>query len=280
MVKRSSFGTIRKRLSDISNLHSQHKSPAIEKESGAPFNESSTNDYIQHLLKENAVMMKLIQERDKIIEIAGLEMQKLRIRLQKTQLQNWHLAQSNSQMLAELNLGKDRLKVLQHELLCKDALFKAKILELKEKAILVETQAADHPSQCEKNKENKVPQTKVKRPARSQSMAPTTSSQQAGDKEMAENKRRCLRRQSMRLRLNHEPPVDLFEIDVANFPMSHQTINDKPNSSMKVNQEGLQASSNASEAQRASLGRPLRRAAEKVQTYKEPSLAAKMRRPA
>jgi len=84
----------------------------------------------------------------------------------------------------------------------------------------------------------------------------------------------------VRLRLNHEPLVDLFEIDVANFPMSHQTINDKLNSSMKENQEWLQGSSNASEPQKVSLGRPLRRAAEKVQTYKEPSLAAKMRRPA
>lgn len=92
--------------------------------------------------------------------------------------------------------------------------------------------------------------------------------------------RRCLKRQSVRLRLNHEPPVELFEIDVANFPMSYQTMNDKPNSSMKENQEGLQGSSNASEPQRSSLGRPLRRAAEKVHSYKEPSLAAKMRRPA
>jgi len=77
--------------------------------------------------------------------------------------------------------------------------------------------------------------------------------------------------------------MDLFEIDVANFPMSHQTIDQsfhEPNSSMKENKEGLQGSSKTSQAQRSSLGRPLRRAAEKVQTYKEPSLAAKMRRPA
>ncbi|KAJ8420261.1 hypothetical protein Cgig2_012282 [Carnegiea gigantea] len=276
MVKRSSFGTIRKRLSDITNLHSQHKSPATEKESGTPFNESSTNDYIQQLLKQN--------HRNNWIRDAETKNQ-------TSEDPAAELAPCSVQQPNELNLGKDRLKVLQHELVCKDVLFKAKTLELKdqkamircsrnEKAILAEKQAADHPSQCEKNKENKVPQTNVKRPARSQSMAPTTSFRQAGDKEMAENKRRCLRRQSVRLRLNHEPRVDLFETDVANFPMSHQTINDKPNSSMKENKEGLQGSSNASEPQRAPLGRPLRRAAENVQTYKEPSLAAKMRRPA
>jgi len=51
MVKRSSFGMIRKRLSDITNLHSQHKSHVTEKESAPPLDESSTKDYIQQLLK-------------------------------------------------------------------------------------------------------------------------------------------------------------------------------------------------------------------------------------
>lgn len=36
----------------------------------------------------------------KIIESNGLELQTLRVTLQKTQLQNWQFAQSNSQMLA------------------------------------------------------------------------------------------------------------------------------------------------------------------------------------
>ena len=36
----------------------------------------------------------------KIIELSGTELQNLRICLQKLQLQNWNLAQSNSQMLA------------------------------------------------------------------------------------------------------------------------------------------------------------------------------------
>jgi len=90
---------------------------------------------------------------------------------------------------------------------------------VKGKAIPPEKQASDHPSQGEKNKENKMPQTKKKRPNRSQcnsanhicileefiseypsslvsiihfslaAMGPTTSSQQTGDKEIADNKR-------------------------------------------------------------------------------------------
>uniref|UniRef100_A0A452YC71 Shugoshin C-terminal domain-containing protein n=1 Tax=Aegilops tauschii subsp. strangulata TaxID=200361 RepID=A0A452YC71_AEGTS len=45
---------------------------------------------------------------------------------------NWQLAQANSQMLAELNLGKNRLKSLQHELTCSRAALKVKSSELEE----------------------------------------------------------------------------------------------------------------------------------------------------
>lgn len=36
----------------------------------------------------------------KIIELSVIELRKLRVNLQKTQLQNWNLAQANSQMIA------------------------------------------------------------------------------------------------------------------------------------------------------------------------------------
>lgn len=134
----------------------------------------------------------------KIIELSGAELQKMRVSLQKLQLQNWNLAQSNSQMLAvclvfalslsfkfisriiqfsviltkfllivqELNLGKDKVKVclkiqvhwlwgycfslclnsqhcsfqlkeLRHELGCKNALLKAKNMELEVRSNLL-----------------------------------------------------------------------------------------------------------------------------------------------
>ncbi|XP_042042011.1 SHUGOSHIN 2-like [Salvia splendens] len=76
-------------------------------------------------------LMKLIQEKNKVIELSGSEVQNLKTCLQKMQLQNWTLAQSNSYMLAEVNLGKQRLKALQHEVACKDTLLKTKILQLK-----------------------------------------------------------------------------------------------------------------------------------------------------
>ncbi|OAY66509.1 Shugoshin-1, partial [Ananas comosus] len=62
----------------------------------------------------------------KIIESGGVELQKLWLALQKAHQQNWHLAQANSHMLAELHLRKDRLKALRHELGCAAAALRAK----------------------------------------------------------------------------------------------------------------------------------------------------------
>ncbi|XP_021724388.1 SHUGOSHIN 2-like [Chenopodium quinoa] len=290
-IKSSTFSKMRKRLSDISNLHSQHKSPFKNQENVLPApDNSSSKIYMEKILQENAVMKKLIEEKDKIIESNGVELQKLRVNLQKTQLQNWHLAQSNSQMLAELNMAKDRLKNLQHELLSKNALSKAMTLELKEKAKVhcktngfqegepkPEEAAMEQPL---KDNENKVSKTKRERPARSQSMGPTTS-QQAVDKETVENKRRCLRRQSVRLK----PPGkqdDLFEIEVGK-DAANQTIHfsrRKSTSDKADDEEYLSESSNSTRAQRSSIGRPQRRVTEKVQSYKDPPLNKKMRRPA
>lgn len=146
--------------------------------------------------------------------------------------------------------------------------------------------AVDHALRDSLKNESKMARNKKRCPSRSRSMGATTSHQAAG-KEMAKNKRRCLRRQSVRSKQHQEPEVDLFEIDVANFPMSHnQPMDDESqnqsNSDTRVVviEEGLQqSSSKASEPRRSSLGRPLRNAAGKVQSYKEPSLSLKMRRP-
>ncbi|KAL0842626.1 hypothetical protein Bca101_015871 [Brassica carinata] len=74
------------------------------------------------LLKENMTLIKALAHRNKIIELSGVEFQKLKINLRKVQENNLQLAQANTHMLAELNTNRDRLKLLQHELGCKNVL--------------------------------------------------------------------------------------------------------------------------------------------------------------
>ncbi|XP_010424783.1 PREDICTED: uncharacterized protein LOC104709946 [Camelina sativa] len=86
----------------------------------------SSQEFAQKLQKENMTLMKALAHRNKIVELSGIEFQKLRINLRSVQEKNLQLAQANSQMLAELNTSRDRLKELQHELGCKNALLKVK----------------------------------------------------------------------------------------------------------------------------------------------------------
>ncbi|KAM3692717.1 hypothetical protein ACB098_08G108500 [Castanea mollissima] len=227
-------------------------------------------------------LVKLIAERNKIIELSGAELQKMRVSLQKLQLQNWNLAQSNSQMLAELNLGKDKLKELRHELGCKNALLKAKNMVLEEGEV-----AAAEQSLHVTNGDDKTCKRSRRRTARSQSMGPSTTHQKVVDKEKVENKRRCLRRQSARFKSQErEPTENLFEIEDAKFlvSQSHEnSIQEEPvplNSSFKNEEEGDHCvpRNEAQASLRSSIGRPLRKAAEKVQSYKEVPLKCKLRR--
>ncbi|XP_058223827.1 SHUGOSHIN 2-like [Rhododendron vialii] len=282
MAKRSSFGigsVVRKRLSDITNSIPQPKSPFPDKKLSPT--DSSEKEHIDHLVKENIALAKLIADKNKIIEFTGIELQKMRVSLQKMQMQNWNLAQSNSHMLAELNLGKDKLKALRHEIVCKDAVIKAKDLELEGKAQVNNSQKNCSQEVDEVAGEHKADDnTKLckgpkRRPTRSQSMGPsTTTSQQVAEKEASESKRRCLRRQSARfISQPHEPTDNLFEIEVAKFLVP-------PRSSVKKgeNDENCEPIFEARESRRTSLGRPVRRAAEKVQSYKEVPRNIKMRR--
>ncbi|XP_021309383.1 shugoshin-1 isoform X5 [Sorghum bicolor] len=85
---------------------------------------------VPDLVKENAKLMALLNEKTKIIDLSRVEIYKLRLVLQASKQQNLLLAQNNSQMLAEINTGKDRIKLLQHELSCTAALLKVKGSEL------------------------------------------------------------------------------------------------------------------------------------------------------
>ncbi|XVE59020.1 hypothetical protein DITRI_Ditri05aG0010900 [Diplodiscus trichospermus] len=291
-AKRSSFGSImRKRLSDITNSQSQPK-PSNQEEKPQKISPAA-EDYINQLIKEKMTLMKLIEERDKIIELSGTELQNLRLCLQKLQLQNWNLAQSNGQMLAELNLGRDRVKALQHELVCKDALLKAKNQEKERKVDINCQNTSSHGGEqaaekyMPKANEDEKPRTtrNRRRNARSQSMGPSTTSRRGGDKEKTENKRRCLRRQSARFKSqDREPTEDLFEIDDVTFAAIHQldtpmhVDGPTPLGSSITMEETCNPRAETQMLKRTSLGRPLRKAAEKVQSYKEVPINVKMRR--
>ncbi|XP_040998268.1 shugoshin-1-like isoform X3 [Juglans microcarpa x Juglans regia] len=314
----------RKRLADISNLQKQPK-PVNQDVNQLPFS-LTAKEYIEKLQKENVTLMKLVVERkypslsislidlvffspglfrvwfwfilslvlvdSKIIELSRIELQKLRISLQKVQQQNLQLAQANSQMLAELNSGKDRLKALQHELGCKNGLLKAQKLdsEIKAKRVTLQNSGnevaktkhdeAGESAQTAGGDSNTCHKNRRRRQSKNQSLGPATGNQ-INNKETVENKRHCLRRQSARFK-SEEPErnEDLFEIDDAKFPAS-PPVDDVHDSSqitselpVKKEDEGVKAQ----EIRRSSVGRPLRRAVEKVQCYKEIPLRMKMRR--
>ncbi|KAF7126744.1 hypothetical protein RHSIM_Rhsim11G0027700 [Rhododendron simsii] len=278
MAKRSSFGigsVVRKRLSDITNSIPQPKSPFPNKKLSPT--DSSAKEHIDHLVKENIALAKLIADKNKIIEFTGIELQKMRVSLQKMQMQNWNLAQSNSHMLAELNLGKDKLKALQHEIMCKDAVIKAKNLELEGKAQVNNNQkncSQEVEEVAGKHKADDTAKLCKRRPPRSQSMGPSTTSQQVAEKEASESKRRCLRRQSARfISQPHEPTDNLFEIEDGKFLVPSCSSVKKGE-----NDQNCEPIFEARESRRTSLGRPVRRAAEKVQSYKEVPRNIKMRR--
>lgn len=196
----------RKRLGDISNMQQLPKPSNQEAKPQQTFS-VVTSDYIDKLHKENMTLMKVLTDRNKIIELSGIELQKLRINLQKVQQQNLLLAQANSQMLAELNSGKDKLKALQHELGCKNALLKARKFVLEGKAITVTCATSENQVLADKQDEagkfieeqevdNKRSNTRRRgRPSKNKSLdSSTVKAVQAREK--IDNKRPCLRRRS------------------------------------------------------------------------------------
>ncbi|KAK3228353.1 hypothetical protein Dsin_000234 [Dipteronia sinensis] len=275
----------------------------------------------------------------KIIELSGVELQKLRINLQKLQQQNSQLAQANSQMLAELNSGKDRLKALNHELGCKNGLLKARKVMSESKAETVTCLASGDQVGADKSDNagkiveandgnNNTCKTKRRRQSKNQSsISPTVKLSQAEEK--VDNKRLSLRRQSARFKFEEaepmedrlslrrqsarfkceipesakdrrsarlrseeteaepEPVEDLNELDDDdNFPVSplrdsvvHESGPTSDTSVQEEHREGNGALKDEDEeSRRRSTGRPWRRAADKVQSYKEITLKVKMRR--
>ncbi|XP_038694567.1 shugoshin-1-like isoform X3 [Tripterygium wilfordii] len=220
-------------------------------------------------------LMKLIEERNKIIELSGTQLQNLRLRFQKLQLQNWHLAQSNTHMSAELNLGRERVKALQHELVCKDALLKSKYLEIEEQ----ERGTKEHLHKA--NDEVKPCNRSSRRNGRGQSMGSSTTR----GKENIPNKRHCLRRQSARLKSQErEPSENLFEIEDVKFSVTRSVDDPKHEDGLTpmVSSAKKEAASDSGTEmhvpRRSSTGRPMRAAVGMVQSYKEVPRNIKLRR--
>ncbi|XWS66232.1 hypothetical protein CRYUN_Cryun05aG0181900 [Craigia yunnanensis] len=305
----------RKGLSDITNLQQQPK--VLTQGAKLLLQPASlrSKDYIDKLQQENMTLMKVLADRNKVIELSGIELQKLRINLEKFQQQNLLLAQANSQMLAELNSGKDRLKALKHELGCKTAVLKAIKSEKKAKNVacatsgnevgtnkcgkagesLKEEDGEDKP--CNTNRCGKAGESlkeedggnkpcNTNRRRQSKSLCPSNIKPLQA-KEGVDNKRICLRRQSARFKPQEpETTEDVLEVDDTKFLVSsscddkvHESGPISSGSSVKSqHEEGSRIPRNEAQELRTSVGRPSRRAAEKVQSYKEIPINVKMRR--
>ncbi|XP_011094499.1 SHUGOSHIN 1 isoform X2 [Sesamum indicum] len=275
---------VRRKLADISNLP-QNQRLLIQGEK-AQCIETTTKEYIDQLQKENMALVKMLAQRNKIIEQSGIELDRLRVNLLKMQEQNQQLALSNTQMLVELNSGKDRLKVLQHELGCKSGLLKARKLGAEEKGRTGPLEGADAEEEVQSRKEGGDDE-KPHKTRRSLQPNSVGSSEQVQSKETIEKKRPSVRRQSARFKAAEVKPVeDLFDArDTSILACSQldEAVAEKgstsENPSVKVeDNEGSSGHRHESqESGRPSL-RSSRLAAKKVQSYKEKPINIKMRR--
>ncbi|MBA0569077.1 hypothetical protein Golob_006534 [Gossypium lobatum] len=117
-----------------------------------------------------------------------------------------------------------------------------------------------------------------------------SDSKSAQGNERGDSKRVCLRWQSAKIRAQEpETSIDVFDVDDVKCLFSstsddkvHESGQLSSDSSVKSEQEegntSMSTRSEAQELRRVSVGRPLRRAVEKVQSYKEMKLNVKMRR--
>lgn len=224
VAKESIGNSGRKMLADISNIP---RRPSTLTQDNKPRPSSATvKEYVEQLQKENAALVKLLADRNRIIELSGAELHKLRITLQKMQQQNLQLAQSHSQMLADYNSGKDRLKELQHQLGCKNSLLIAKQLELEGKRKLKTCETTDNkkvsklsdreePGICTVTESAKECHTNGRQ--KSKSLGPCVAKGQ--DKGVADYGRLKTRRQSARFKQDEPiPDEDVFHTENVDLP--------------------------------------------------------------
>ncbi|CAA2976608.1 shugoshin-1 isoform X1 [Olea europaea subsp. europaea] len=263
----------RRKLADISNVP-QKSRPSFQGERPQSISRT-TKEYIDQIQKEHVALVTMLAQRNKIIEQSGIELERLRVNLLKMQEQNQQLAQSNTQMLTELNSGKDRLRALQHELGCKNGLLRARQLQLEEKERMKPCQNVDAEVmliKCEDPGESLIEDRGDKKPRNTKKRSQSySSSDQVQSKDKTEKKRSSVRRQSARFKAEEkEPAEDLFEMHDARFPVCSLPDGEVKKCFSVPRYEPQKFG-------RSSLGRPSRQAAIKVQSYKEIPLNVKMR---
>ncbi|WVZ03826.1 hypothetical protein V8G54_024632 [Vigna mungo] len=277
MAKKSIGSLMRKKLSDITN--NANNAPSQQLHSFP-----SDNNSIQQLLKERTALIQLLAERNKMIEVTGAELQRLRGDVKKLQLQNWNLAQSNSHMLAELNMGRERIKTLQHEILWRAALIKGKNMNVQDKGeidcgenpTLSKLQEGDEKTVQLSPEDSNDEQRKCMNRRRIRTTVSSTASKNKGKDKAKENRRR-LRRHSTTFKTHeHEPLENLFELEDAYLVT--QSVPNKMRSPTSKTEKGESSDDLRNKASRCSFGRPLRRAVQKVHSYKEVPVNVKLRR--
>lgn len=222
-MKRTSFShKTRHSLSDITNSQSQdelnHQQTDLDR-----------SEQVNRLIKENVALVKLLEERDKTIELSRYELRNLREGIHKLKAQNWSLAQTNSLFLAEINLARNKVKALNHEVTCKNALLKATTYCELEKD--ENTQPRNSPTAknvLEISDDEPLVPNRRRYIRRNKSIgASTTAHKIEGEKEKSETKRRRqLRRKSARVRSSaatQEVTDNLFEIEDLQLTMPNNT---------------------------------------------------------
>nr|KYP60691.1 Shugoshin-1 [Cajanus cajan] len=175
----------------------------------------------EQLLREKEMLVKVLANRDAIIESCKAELLKCQSNYQKLRKQNGELALTNSQMLAELNSSRQKLRELQLELGSKNGVLHAMRLELTAKEHTVKSKHetdANEVGVCQSKQSDRSLQEdnrgneKRKRMSKSRSSAPAVV-KQVKSTEKVDDKRYSLRRQSAGLKAEKpEPTKDLSEV--------------------------------------------------------------------
>ncbi|KAF7811684.1 SHUGOSHIN 2-like [Senna tora] len=191
MVKRDNVGGApKKMLADITNLQQENLNPSNQHAKKQPASPAAYNCSDQ-LLKEKALLMKLLASRNAVIESSKAELQKLQSNFQKLQTQNAELARAYSQMMGQ--------RELQLELGCKNGILKA--MQLKSKS-----PQSDQTFQADRRGDNLC---KAKRRTMSKSQSSETAViKRVNSTEKVDNQRYCLRGQSMGLKSDSLGPTE------------------------------------------------------------------------
>ncbi|KAJ1404767.1 Shugoshin, C-terminal [Sesbania bispinosa] len=218
-------------LADVTNLDQQQRlQPFNQQEKQQSASLAAADVPADQLLKENAMLKKLLANRNAIIESCRAELQKCQSNFQKLRKQNSELALTNSQMMAELNSNRQKMRELQHELGSKNGVLKAMKLELmakehteklKHEIDANEVTASQSKQSDQTFQEDNRGEAKRRRVSKSQSSVPAVI-KQVKPTEKVDSQRYSLRRQSSGLKAEKPGPTeDVFKVDEIKFDVSH-----------------------------------------------------------